>query len=141
MIKDNVTVRLANQSDLDFVSQDGYLSKEEVFWKIKRKECFVLSVDGNLAGYLRLEFLWSLVPFIALIFIKERYQNKGYSRDLLGFVEKTLKNRGYEVLFSSSQANEPTPQAWHRHIGFEECGVINGINEGGVGEIFFRKKL
>ena len=141
MIKDNVTVRLANQSDLDFVSQDGYLSKEEVFWKIKRKECFVLSVDSNLAGYLRLEFLWSLVPFIALILIKERYQKKGYSRDLLGFVEKTLKNRGYEVLFSSSQADEPTPQAWHRHIGFEECGVINGINEGGVGEIFFRKKL
>ena len=141
MVKDLVTVRLAENSDLDFVSQDGYLSKEEVFWKIKRKECFVLSVDGNLAGYLRLEFLWSLVPFIALILIKERYQKKGYSRDLLGFVEKTLKNKGYEVLYSSSQADETIPQAWHRHIGFEECGVINGINKGGVGEIFFRKQL
>jgi len=45
------------------------------------------------------------------------------------------------VLFSSSQANEPEPQAWHRHVGFEECGFIAGINEGGVGEVFFRKVL
>ncbi len=141
MVKDVVTVRLAENSDLDFVCQDGYLSREEVLWKIKRRECFVLCVDGNLAGYLRLEFLWSLVPYIALIIIKERYQKMGYSRDLLGFVEKTLKIMGYEVLYSSSQADETIPQAWHRHIGFEECGVINGINEGGVGEIFFRKKF
>jgi len=69
MINDAVTVRLADYSDLDFVSQEGYLPKEEVLRKIKRRECFVLGVDGNLAGYLRLEYFWSLVPFIALIII------------------------------------------------------------------------
>ena len=42
---------------------------------------------------------------------------------------------------SSSQADEPEPQTWHRAIGFEECGIISGLNEGGIGEIFFRKKL
>jgi hypothetical protein len=26
-------------------------------------------------------------------------------------------------------------------LGFEECGVINGLNDGGVGEVFFRKAL
>jgi len=141
MINDAVTVRLADYSDLDFVSQEGYLPKEEVLRKIKRRECFVLGVDENLAGYLRLEYLWSLVPFIALIIIEEQYRGKGYSRELLGFVEIFLKNESYEVLYSSSQADELEPQAWHRHVGFEECGVINGINKGGVAEIFFRKKL
>jgi len=141
MVNDAVTVRLADYSDLDFVSQEGYLPKEEVLRKIKRRECFVLGVDGNLAGYLRLEYLWSLVPFIALIIIEEQYRGKGYSRELLGFVEIFLKNESYEVLYSSSQADELEPQAWHRHVGFEECGVINGINKIGVAEIFFRKKL
>ena len=28
-----------------------------------------------------------------------------------------------------------------RHAGFEECGTIAGINEGGIGEVFFRKQL
>jgi hypothetical protein len=26
-------------------------------------------------------------------------------------------------------------------MGFEECGIINGINDGGIGEVFFRKYL
>jgi hypothetical protein len=24
-------------------------------------------------------------------------------------------------------------------MGFVECGIINGINENGIGEVFFRK--
>jgi len=26
-------------------------------------------------------------------------------------------------------------------MGFEECGIVNGVNQKGVGEIFFRKAL
>jgi hypothetical protein len=39
------------------------------------------------------------------------------------------------------RSKEPEPQAWHRHIGFTECGALVGINDGGIGEIFFRKVL
>jgi len=141
MKSNQVTVRLAKPDDLDFVSRDGYVAKEIVLYKIEREECFVLDVDGQPAGYLRLEFLWSIVPYIALIILLEMYRKKGYSRDLLQFVENHLRSKGYDVLYSSSQADEPTPQAWHRHMGFEECGIINGINAGGIGEIFFCKSL
>jgi hypothetical protein len=37
--------------------------------------------------------------------------------------------------------DESAPQAWHRWMGFEECGFLAGMNEGGVGEVFFRKAL
>ena len=141
MEKGNVHVRLADSSDLDFVCQDGYLPQDVVLRKIKQGECFVLCVDDQPAGYLRLEFLWSLVPYIALIHITEGYRGEGYSRDLLYFVEYHLRNRGFNVIYSSSQLDEPDPQAWHRHMGFEECGIINGINDGGIGEVFFRKHL
>jgi hypothetical protein len=43
-------------------------------------------------------------------------------------------------LYSSATGDEVPPQAWHRHMGFEECGILVGHNEG-VGEIFFRKSL
>ena len=134
-------VRSAAIEDLAFVSQDGYLPREVVLQKIQHGECFVVLLDGELAGYLRLEFLWSLVPYIALIHVTDTFQKRGCSRKLLDFVILHLQNEGFDVLYSSSQANEPEPQAWHRHMGFEECGMIGGINDGGIGEIFFRKSF
>ncbi len=32
-------------------------------------------------------------------------------------------------------------RAWHRQMGFVECGRIESINEGDADEIFFRKEL
>lgn len=65
----------------------------------------------------------------------------GAGRGLLSFLEAHLRAGGHAALYSSSQVNEAEPQAWHRHMGFAECGVIAGINEGEIGEIFFRKRL
>ena len=62
-------------------------------------------------------------------------------RTLLAHVEAELTSRGHAALYSSSQADEPEPQAWHRRMGFDECGLIAGLNPGGVGEVFFRKTL
>jgi predicted GNAT superfamily acetyltransferase len=138
---DNILVRLAEPSDLSFVGQDGFISQEIVLRKIKEGEVFLLLVEGQPAGYLRIEFLWSLAPFISLIIIQEHHRKKGYSRALLSYVKEHLRARGYDVLYSSSQLDEPQPQAWHRHMGFEECGILNGINAGGIGEVFFRTAL
>jgi len=60
---------------------------------------------------------------------------------LLARTEAELASQGHAALFSSSQAEEPEPQAWPRRVGFEECGLLAGLNEGGVGEVFFRKAL
>ena len=80
MNKEKVFVRLAEPSDIEFVGQDGYIPKEIVQRKIRDDEIFLLLVEGQPAGYLRIEFLWSLVPFISLIIIQESYRKKGYSR-------------------------------------------------------------
>ena len=57
---------------------------------------------------------------------------------LLAFLEEYLRGCGQRML---SQVDEAAPQAWHRTVGFRECGLIAGINDGGVGELFFRKEL
>ena len=134
-------VRLAIFDDLDFVSQDGYTSRKNILRKVEHEEVFIVERDGTPIGYLRLEFLWSTEPYIGLIRVLEPHRNKGAGSALLNHLEATLRDSGHSVLYSSSQANEPPPQSWHRHMGFQECGIINGINEGGVGEIFFQKSL
>jgi N-acetylglutamate synthase-like GNAT family acetyltransferase len=142
MGKDGINVRLAVESDLAFVGQEGYLTDDELLRKIDHhEEVYLVSVKGHSVGYLRLDFLWSQIPFIALIRILNDHRKKGLSRILLEFVEDDLRRKGYEQIYSSSQMDEPEPQAWHRHMGFEECGAINGLNAGGVGEVIFRKSL
>lgn len=141
MIKEEVMVRIAAPGDLEFIKQKSGLPRERLLQKIQRDEILILSVDDEPVGHLWFAFLWSEIPFIDLIFIKEDFQKRGLSRVLLGYLEEYLQAHGYDVLYSSSQMNEPEPQAWHRHMGFEECGVITGLNHGAIGEVFFRKAI
>ena len=139
-MSDPIQVRLATLEDIAFVAQDQYLSNSIIQRKIAEGEVFVAVSHAELVGYLRLEHLWSAIPYIALIRVMPAYQRQGIGTALLEFLVTTLRQRGHTLLYSSSQADEPEPQAWHRHMGFEECGMIAGINDG-VGEIFFRKHV
>ena len=140
---DQIEVRFANQMDLDecIVLDHPTMPVEVIKRKVEQREIIVAEKAGQLVGYLRLEYLWSTVPYIALIWVVEDQRQQGIGSAMLRYLENVLREQGHTALYSSSQANEPEPQAWHRHVGFEECGFIAGMNEGGVGEIFFRKDL
>ena len=136
-----IHVRFANLKDLEFVSQDQFIPVEVVARKIEWREVIIAEVDGKPVGYLRLEYLWSIVPYIALITVDPAHRQMGVGRAMLDFTLGYLSENNHEWLYSSSQADEPEPQAWHRHMGFQYCGIITGINEGGVSEVFFRRKI
>lgn len=141
MPRTNISIRFAVLADLDFVQQDRYLSTEIVRRKIEWREVFVAERNDRLVGYLRLEYLWARVPYIELIRVLPEDQRQGVGKALLSYAEEFLREQGHTALYSSSQIDEAEPQAWHRRGGFEECGMIAGVNEGGIGEVFFRKKL
>lgn len=132
-------LRFARLTDLTFVQTDLPLAVVER--KLAAQEILLAEIENVPVGFLRLEFLWSHIPYIALIHVLPKFQRQGVGKALLTFLENHLKQHGHTLLYSSSQADEAEPQAWHRHMGFEECGFIAGMNEGGVGEVFFRKRL
>ena len=145
---DEIVIRFARLNDLDFAYQDGYISAAVLKRKIEAQtalnsdcieEIVIAEWNDKRVGYVRLEYLWSIVPYISLIQVLPEYRRKGVGKALLRFIETFLREAGHGALYSSSQADEPEPQAWHRHVGFEECGFIAGINDG-VGEVFFCKK-
>jgi len=63
----DVLVRFAVLADLDFVRRDGFIPREVMARKVAQSEVFVAEAGGQLVGHLRLEYLWSLVPYVALI--------------------------------------------------------------------------
>jgi GNAT superfamily N-acetyltransferase len=137
------TVRFASPADLEacIALDQPQVPADVIEGKIECQEILLAEREGELAGYLRLEYLWSLIPFLALIWVVEGHRRQAVGKALLAYLEDFLRERGHGVLYSSSQADEPEPQAWHRHVGFDECGFIAGINAGGIGEVFFRKRL
>ncbi len=137
----NISTRFATPADLDFVRQDQYLPPEIVRRKIEWREVIVAELDGRLAGYLRFEYLWSKIPYVGLIRVIPECRRRGIGKALLTCAEEFLRGQGHAALYSSSQVDEAGPQAWHRRVGFKECGIIAGLNEGGIGEVFFRKQL
>jgi GNAT superfamily N-acetyltransferase len=134
-------VRFATPGDVTWCVAHDDLPADVLLRKIAVEEILLAERDPGRVGFLRLEYLWSVVPYIGMIRVLEPYRSQGVGRALLVFLEDYLRAHGHTVLLSSSQVNEPLPQAWHRHMGFVECGILTGINEGGVGEVFFRKAL
>jgi GNAT superfamily N-acetyltransferase len=141
-IRERVIVRFAGPEDLEWcVVEDGQVIEKIIRNKIVNDEIIVAELDAQLIGYIRLEFLWSTKPYIGLVFVIDEYRKEGVGRKMLDFLENHLRAHGYDMLLSSSQADEPEPQAWHRAFGFKECGMISCLNEGGIGEVFFMKQL
>jgi len=141
-VYERVIVRFAGPEVLEWcVVEDSYVTEQVIRHKIVNDEIIIAELDGQPIGYLRLEYLWSNIPYIGVVFVEDDYRKEGIGRKILAYLEDYLRSRGHDVLYSSSTANEAEPQAWHRSVGFEESGIITGINEGGIGEIFFRKSL
>ena len=137
-------IRFATEDDWPFIEEmerNRRVTETVLRSKLKLHDLVIAERDGEHVGYLRLDPLWSCLPFIGLIWVIEEERRRGIGKALLAFVENAARDAGWDVVYSSSDADEPEPQAWHRHVGFEECGFFAGHNPGGVGEVFFRKRL
>jgi L-amino acid N-acyltransferase YncA len=109
----------------------------------KRRDGLVLLAfeRGQPVGWLVENLLWARVPFIELLWVEPTARRLGVAQALLAQLEVELEAAGRTVLFSSAQDDNPAGLNWHLELGFEESGVIEGINPGDVGEVFFRKTL
>ncbi len=135
-------IRLAENSDIERLQKlDKWPDSQKWQQMIFCEEVIVLEIDENLAGLLHYSVLWTTVPFIGLIYIKPEFQKHGFSRQMLEFLKKHLKKKGYVALLSSSQTNEPVPQAWHVHMGFSTNGIIENIDDDNIGELVYRMLL
>lgn len=136
----NEIIRFAVDTDVSLLAEQVYVSAPVLRWKVEFGE-FVVAVSGaELLGFVQLEYLWSKVPYIALIRVLPDHRRRGLGKSMLRFVESFLYEREHRVIYSSSQADEPEPQEWHLHVGFKECGIIREINDG-IDEVFFCKTL
>jgi GNAT superfamily N-acetyltransferase len=137
-----IIVRSAESRDLRWLAEhDGHLDARVLAGKVASGEVLVAEVDGAIAGLLRFDLLWSAVPFVAQVRVLDHFQRLGVGRALLDALAERARASGATFLLSSATCDEREPQAWHWAVGFEECGQLSGINEGGVAEVVFRRPV
>jgi GNAT superfamily N-acetyltransferase len=91
---DQVEVRFATRTDMDgCIALDHPMVPAEVIKrKIEQSEIIVAEEAGRLVGYLRLEYLWSVVPYIGLIWVVGDQRRQGIGRAMLHVLEDIPHN-------------------------------------------------
>jgi ribosomal protein S18 acetylase RimI-like enzyme len=134
-------VRFATPADLDFTVHTTYVSAARMRQLVEQGQVAVAEVAGERVGYAALDWLVVMAPFLGVIWVHPAHRRRGVGTALLEFLEDTLRERGFAVLYSSCVVTEVEPQAWHRRRGFRECGLIAEFNDDGSGEVLLRKPL
>ena len=138
----DLKIRFAEMHDLDScVELDLHKNTDIIKNKITMNEVIVAEVNNEVIGCLKIEYIWTHLPFISYIVIRKDFRSSGIGKSMLSFLEEHLREDGQSTLLSSTMTDAVNPQKWHLKMGFIECGILCGINENGVGEIFFKKSL
>lgn len=142
----NLIIRFALPTDFEtvraFDPHSDHIATDKIKTKLASHE-IILALDADKpVGMIRFSYLWSVRPYMDLIWVAEELRGKQIGTQLLAFLEEYLLREGYTCLYTSSQENEPAPQKWHMSHGFQKCGVLSTINfPDPTNEVFFYKHL
>ena len=141
MTEKAINVSFADISDLFWiVENDTHIPKEIIERKLQENEYLIARMNGEPVGCLRFGLLWSMIPFIEVIWVEDRFQRRGIGRELVCCLEDHARSKRQKIIMSSSQADEPDAQAFHRSIGFRDAGALSDMRPlQSVTEVFFVK--
>ncbi len=116
------TVRHADESDRNFWFRlDRHMPESLFASKAQAGQLLLLEVQDRPAAILRWNLFWDNTPFCNLLIVEENEQGKGYGRALMAHWENEMRSRGYDLVMTSTQANE-TAQHFYRKLGYRDCG-------------------
>lgn len=133
-------IEYADEIDFKFIlDNDRHVSKQLIKNKLKEKE-IIIAKDQNdkVIGWLRFNYFWDNTPFMNMLYLNESYRNKGIGKDLVGFWESEMKIKGYELVMTSTLANEQA-QHFYRKLGYKDAGSL--LLEDEPLEIIFTKSI
>ena len=138
-----LNVSYASMAELDWIEQnDDHVPKQTIENKVRAGEYIIAKIADEPAGCLRFGHFWSTIPYIEVIWVEDRFQRRGIGRAMVRFLEDHARAHGQQLIMSSSQANEPGAQAFHRKIGFRDAGALVDLRPlQSVTEIFFVKEV
>lgn len=133
---------VCTQDQAFWYSLDRHLPQQEFAKKVADQSGYVILEDDVPVGILRYNLFWDNTPFCTLLFIDGKHQKKGYGKKLMEHWAAEMKEKGFKILLTSTQADEQA-QHFYRKLGYRDCG---GLVLGAPGyeepmELFFVKYI
>lgn len=118
-------IEYATEKDYQYIlTNDIHISKELIKGKIEQEEILIVKEKNNKnIGWLRYNYFWDNTPFMNMIYLDESYRNNGIGKKLVRFWEILMKNKGYELVMTSTLSNEQSQQ-FYRKLGYRDSGSL-----------------
>lgn len=119
-----LSIKYADKNHIKEILQyDGHIAEEELVKSAERKYVLAAEFNGEFIGWLRYNLFWDNTPFMNMLYILEPYRGKGIGQALVLFWEEEMKGKNYELLVTSTQADE-CAQHFYRKLGYNDCGAF-----------------
>lgn len=102
------------------------------------KECWTLSVNDTIAGFVILQMAGSFRGYIQTLFIAPEFQGKGLGSQLLDFCEAHIGRTSPNIFICVSSFNAGARKLYESR-GFEQIGVLKDFIRTGYDELLYRK--
>ena len=117
-------IRRVSEADKPFwFTLDKHLSESEFALKVRDKRGYIISDGNKPIGIMRYNLFWDNTPFLTLIYIEEPYQGKGFGRQATLHWENEMRELGYRMVMTSTQADEQA-QHFYRKLGYVDRGCL-----------------
>jgi ribosomal protein S18 acetylase RimI-like enzyme len=118
-------IDFAIESDYGYIrDRDHHISESLILTKIKGNEIYILrNQNESNFGWMRYGFFWDNTPFMNMIWVDEEYRGKGAGKQVVLFWEDQMKQKGFKLVMTSTQADEDT-QHFYRKLGYKDAGCI-----------------
>ena len=136
-----IVTKYAIGNDLDWLLEEDEVTQEWAKRCTRYKEYIIALENGSPVGFLRYSLFWSKFPYMDMIRVLPKDQKQGVGTALFDFWEQEMRQQNHKLLMTSSEKDEPEPQAWHIRNGFVKSGELTFGQQQTVPEIFFVKDL
>jgi ribosomal protein S18 acetylase RimI-like enzyme len=117
-------IRYVSETDKSFwFSLDTHISESEFELKVRDKRGYVIRNENTPVGIMRYNLFWDNIPFLTLIYLKEAFQGKGFGKRAMQFWENEMREHGYKMVMTSTQADEQA-QHFYRKLGYMDRGCL-----------------
>ena len=117
-------IRYVQDQDKTFwFSLDRHLSEHEFELKVRDKRGYVIENCNEPVGLMRYNLMWDTVPFLTLICIEEKFQDRGLGRLAMIFWENKMRSLGHKMVMTSTRVDEAV-QHFYRKLGYVDRGGI-----------------
>ncbi len=133
-------IELAQPKDREQIRMyDRHISDERLCRCIADQLVYAIKDNEQIVGVLRYSLFWQTIPFADLLYIDERYRNKGYGSKLMAAWEEDMRKKQYAYAMLSTQADE-CARFFYERLGYRRVGGFLPPEQAAV-ELMLLKKL